>query len=207
MNTIVVGCAGNATCGKDTFANLLIKRLSEKGITAKRYALADALKSDLYFFLKQNFDIDIFDCTLEQKNLVRPILVEYGRAKRIQTKGTFWTNLVEEKIKQDRLPVAVVSDVRYWIYPDIDELPWLKNKLNGVLVYIDRYDNIDGKRRYTAPPNHDELENNPKLKKAADWHIDWPSVPIKEIELRQMPYIDKFLEFLKPRLKELQCGQ
>lgn len=213
---LLIACAGHATVGKDFFCNLLAKELSKKDFYVRRYALAHQLKADLCFLIRQNFGFDIYDCTIEQKTLVRPILVEYGRAKRVQSKGTFWTNLVEEQIRKDKPDIAILSDLRYDIYPK-DERFWAQNKMGGVLVYLDRDEekkiplfdyrigdteptpngkyNIE--REYVKAPNIDEETNNPKLRVAADYRIEVKTVSKDKIEQEWQPHVEKFLQYLK----------
>ena len=72
MNRII-GVSGVAGVGKDTFFQLL-----SEIIPCKRYALADELKKEVRQWTKLHYGIDSFDCTIEEKNLIRPFLVEHA---------------------------------------------------------------------------------------------------------------------------------
>ena len=217
MNKLVIAAAGVSRSGKNSFCDLIHKKLENLGFTVKQHALANQLKADLYFLIQHNLNIDVYKCNDVEKQLIRPILVEWGRIRRIQSKGIFWTNLVEQQIVKSTSQIQLISDLRYDFYPE-DELFWLKKRMNGILVHIKRYSasecwpkndpqDIRIRREYIKAPNEDEKINDPKLEATADYKVEWPTVPLDQIESKQMPYIDKFLEFLEPRLKELQCGQ
>ncbi|MEK6880202.1 MAG: hypothetical protein AABY22_11360, partial [Nanoarchaeota archaeon] len=174
QSPLLIAASGFATVGKDFFCNLLSYKLKELDFYVKRYALADQLKADLYFFIKQNFDFDIYSCNADQKTLIRPILVEYGRSKRIQSQGIFWTSIIKKRIKEDKPDIAILNDIRYDQYLQ-DEVFWVKEKMKGVLVHISRY---ELKRKYEKDsneyyiefqdfikaPNEDEKINDPKLR-------------------------------------------
>ena len=74
----IVGIAGYARTGKDTFGSILIKELKNAGLSAKKLSLAFELKSDLDSFLIQKFDISAFTEDPKEKNFIRPLLICYG---------------------------------------------------------------------------------------------------------------------------------
>ena len=168
MNKLVIAISGLAQAGKDTFCRLLINKFEKRGIKAERFALADELKEKINPFLVQNFNINIFDCTIQQKELVRPLLVTFGKIKRIQSEGKYWTNLLQNQIMESKATVAIITDVRYDEYSE-DEIFWSKNKMKAPLVYISR--------NGIKPPNKEEMENDPKLKAAADYIVNWYGCP------------------------------
>lgn len=184
----VIGLSGFARSGKDTLCEFLIKEYANIGITAKRFALADQLKKDLDDFLVTRCSISSFTSITEEKTLIRPILVEYGRLKRTQSNGTYWTNLLEQEIKSQAPEVAIVTDVRYNIFPK-DEVFWLKATMCGVLVHIRRFDMITiGEecsqpiKSYHKAPNEDERINDPSLIKNADILMDSPTLAEEELK-------------------------
>jgi len=166
----IIGISGVATSGKDTLCNLIGEHLSNRNIKTKRIALADKLKEDLFPFIKEKFNINIFDVSSENKTLIRPILVSYGRIKRTISKGKHWTSLVDETINNLIATniVPIITDVRYDEYPE-DELYWLKNK-NGILIHISRK-NTDG--TMVPPANSEEESNDIRLKELADIKYVW----------------------------------
>ena len=170
MENKMIGLTGVARSGKDTFYSILKKYLEEKGIKSQRLAFADALKNELYEFTKDKFKIDLLNCTPEDKEIVRPLMVAYGKCRRSQTEGKYWTSTIEPKVNaliaDNKIPI--ITDVRYIEYKD-DEYSWLKSH-NGLLIHISRKLN-DGS--FIPPANIEEKANDNKLKAVSDISITW----------------------------------
>lgn len=170
MENSMIGLTGVARSGKDTFYSILKKYLKEKNIESQRIALADNLKNELGDFVQDKFKIDLNKCDGVDKELVRPLMVSYGKCRRVQTEGKYWTSLVDSKIKElvknNILPI--VTDIRYIEYKD-DEYAWLKHH-NGILIHISRKLD-DG--TLIPPANIEEKSNDNKLKAVADYSISW----------------------------------
>ena len=200
---LIIGITGAGQAGKDTFYQIL-RNLLFPTYHVKRYALADELKKDINPFLMGKCGVNIFDCTAEQKTLVRPLLVEYGRVKRIQSNGTYWTSIVEKQISKDKSDIICITDIRYAEYKDVDELDWLK-KMGGVLVHISRYvvDTKTNIKWFIPVPNAEEARNDPILEKNADYRIQWPTadnekenLPVNRIP-HLLSYGEQFIEWAK----------
>lgn len=200
--TRVIGLSGLAGCGKDLFYSLLSKR-----INCQRFALADLLKEEINPSLIKLYGIDIFNCTREQKDLVRPMLIAHGKVRRVMSSGTHWTNFLKTKIDEFLLAnpdsVAVVTDIRYEEY-EKDEVHWIKKVMGGKLVHISKYiEEADGGILFQSPPNPDEERNNPRVRHAADFRVEWldESMRLKELDSdrdkRLGVYVEKFLTDLK----------
>lgn len=170
MENNVIGLTGVARSGKDTFYSILKKYLKEKNIESQRIALADNLKYELGDFVKEKFKIDLNKCDGQDKELVRPLMVAYGKCRRVQTEGKYWTSLVESKIKELKKnnSVPVITDIRYIEYKD-DEYSWLKSN-GGILIHISRKLD-DGS--IVPPANIEEKSNDNKLKAVADYSVSW----------------------------------
>lgn len=165
----LMGVAGS---GKDTLCQLLIKKFNEKGIAAQRLALADALKTEISPLLEKEFSIDAFTGDPQEKDIIRPLLVAYGYAKRRVSKGKYFTDILQTKL--DPNTVSIVTDIRYAEFDD-DELHWAKRN-NGVLVHIKKIIGYDlNTPIFQAPPNEHEKENDPKLQAAANYKVEWLS--------------------------------
>jgi hypothetical protein len=166
----MIGISGVARCGKDTFYSILKKYLEEKGIKSERLALADSLKKELNLFTKEKFKIDLFKCNDQEKELVRPLMVSYGKCRRVQSEGKYWTSELEPKIKEliKNKIIPIITDVRYIEYKD-DEYSWLKSH-NGILIHLSRRLD-DGS--LVPPANIEEKANDNKLKAGADFTICW----------------------------------
>jgi len=190
MHNKIIGVSGCARSGKDTFFNILKKYIPE----VEQVALAYELKKDLDDFTKSKIGISVFTEDTKQKSLVRGIMVEYGKIKRQQTEGTYWTCLAQKKINEilrsDKVPV--ITDIRYDIYPK-DEFHWLKNENNGVLVHITRMFGTDE----IPPANEEESINNEKLKTKADYSIRWNTVETNQNALEDITLNENVKNFVK----------
>ena len=167
---MVIGLTGVARCGKDTFYSILKKYFKEKNIESNRIALADALKKELEDFVEKKFKINLNTCEGSEKELIRPLMVAYGKCRRVQTEGKYWTSLIDQEIKnlKEKNIVPIVTDVRYIEYKD-DEYSWIKNH-DGILIHLSRKLN-DGS--LVPPANIEEKSNDNKLKAVADYCISW----------------------------------
>ena len=184
MKKPLIGVCGVARSGKDTAVQLIIDVAESVGLSAQRFALADELKIALRPTLINTYNIDILNCTPEEKEKVRPELVEYGKQLREQTNGKFWTDILYSKITESTCDIAVVSDIRYCFYEE-DEVQWLK-KLGGALIHVTRHEN----GTIIQPPNQDEKENDPKLINLSDIDLVWPTAP------RESLYRDYYQSFM-----------
>jgi hypothetical protein len=166
----MIGITGVARSGKDTFYSILSKYLESKGLKSQRIAFADNLKKELRPFVKDNFKIDLNSCTPEEKEIVRPLMVAYGKCRRSQTQGQYWVSLLDEDVKklQKENIIPIITDVRYIEYKG-DEYSWLK-KYNGILIHLSRKLD-DGS--LIQPANIEEKANDNKLKNVADLTISW----------------------------------
>lgn len=163
MNTdnLYIGIAGFARSGKDSLAKALRLALGKRGIISVRVALADDLKRDIKDFIYSKLGIDVFTASGKDKELIRPLLVEYGRAKRIQTNGKYWTSRLDSIVDATDIPdgsAVIIPDIRYAEYQE-DELGWLTSKKRYLFIHI--------QREGIQPPNKDEEANNDTLRAKA----------------------------------------
>jgi hypothetical protein len=160
-----IGIAGAALSGKDTLCSYLIYNFALLYNTkAKRCSIAgDIIRKDLQemIFSKIDADIDINDPL--QKESVRPLMVEYGRYMRNQTKGRYFIEILNKSKQFGKNFIPIIPDIRYNEY-EKDELYWLKEEKKGILVFLERDD--------IPPANKFEKNNNISLKKAADVVIE-----------------------------------
>lgn len=170
-NTKLIGLVGYSGVGKNFVSSQLIKHWNEPQHnpvpleTIIEFSLADELKNDVRDFLLDKFKIDILNCSREEKNQVRPVLVEFARIKRKISSGTYYTNILETKhLNNSNIDNVIITDIRYDEYVE-DEYSWLKNN-NGILIAIERDD--------IRAPNLDEEINFPKLRNNADLVIRPP---------------------------------
>jgi len=169
----VIGLGGIAQSGKDFFfANL--KKTTKRNVI--RFAIADELKKELFSLIKNTYNVDIFNCSAEDKEKIRPMLLSHGKIRRNESKGRHWINKISEKVKdaaKDEKNIVVITDIRYDEFAE-DEVDWVKKELNGFFVHISKYTEDKGVKVFGLPPNEDEAINNPKLIEKADYLIQWP---------------------------------
>lgn len=169
----VIGLGGIAQSGKDFFfANL--KKTTKRNVI--RFAIADELKKELFSLIKNTYNVDIFNCSAEDKEKIRPMLLSHGKIRRNDSKGRYWINKISEKVKdaaKNEKNIVVITDIRYDEFAE-DEVDWVKKELNGFFVHISKYTEDKGVKVFGLPPNEDEAINNPKLIEKADYLIQWP---------------------------------
>lgn len=186
LSNLVIGLGGVAQSGKDTFFNIFKKVMeSSSGYRVTRYALADFLKETANLWTKQAYNIDCLNASPEEKALIRDFLVFHGKVMRIKTNGRHWINhlnnyILTNAVNDGEGHICVITDIRYDEY-EKDEVYWLKKELAGYLLHISMYEFQEDengviKKSFKQPPNQAELENNPKIKSAADYVLQWECV-------------------------------
>lgn len=177
----MIGLCGLARTGKDTMCNYMLQILSEHGIRGKRFSIADEIKRQLALILGQFYiDINVFDCSDEDKSLIRPLMVEWGLIHRKRTQGQYLTSLLQKEIDSwvsldtSKISVPIVTDIRYDQY-EKDEVFWLKDLNKGKLVHIKKKIAEDelGEPVFILPPNEQEALNDPILQLKSDYHVEW----------------------------------
>lgn len=202
----VIGLSGVGRSGKDTFASILEIKLQQAGYSVKKVSFAGPLKKDCEEFVRKNLNMNVFTQDTAEKTLIRPLLVWYGDAQRKRTNGKYWTDLASKEIENSNYDYYIVTDVRYDYYP-VDELQWLKDNWKGKLCHISKYTMFRNpfppdNRVFVEPANDHEAVNDPKIKKAADFVVEWPDISegknINEQELLLNPtlneYVDAFID-------------
>ncbi len=177
MSNLFLGIAGAATVGKDTYYRLLKQICSEEfGMNVIRFALADSLKNDLYSLILYKYGVDIFNCSTEDKNKVRHLLVSHARVMRQNTKGRYWIEKLQSEIEDYKKSenfkpsdIFCVTDIRHFEYSK-DEVVWIKEENKGVLIYVEKYFS-DGS--ICNPANDDESRNDPALREHCDYLLRW----------------------------------
>lgn len=158
----IIGIAGASRSGKDTLCRSLIRILNEKyNIEAERRSIAgDLIKKNLRSIIMNSVGIDSFTENTEEKELIRPLLVEYGKLMRNNTKGRYFVENFEV-VKEKTL---IIPDIRYAEYLK-DEIHWIRNEVNGYLIFLERENIKDA--------NETEKINNKKLKIFSNCCIRW----------------------------------
>jgi hypothetical protein len=171
MSIFYIGIGGVARSGKDSFANNLLEILKENNFKVIKSSLAEPLKHDCKEFISSKLNLDVWTDKTEEKAIFREMLVWYGKVKRQQSEGQYWTNLLTKRVEIESPEICIVPDVRYLQYPE-DEVFWLKEKMKGILIHIERKD-INGD--IVPPANMDESINDKLIKDSADYSFNWPT--------------------------------
>lgn len=186
---IYIAATGLARTGKNLFCDIAARQLYDKyKLTSGVYPLAYELKSDCEKFILEKLGLNVFTEITEEKNIFRPLLVCYADIKRKQTNGRYWLELLDKRIRNEHVDVVFISDLRFAEYPK-DEVFWLKEELHGKLVHINKFTygfptngrhvrviNDKTKKIFVDPPNQTEAVNDPKVKKYADYCIEWEDI-------------------------------
>jgi hypothetical protein len=161
----IIGISGAARSGKDTLCRALIRVLKENfEIKAIRRSIAgDQVKKDLKDLLHKNLSIDSFTENFTAKEEIRPLLVEYGKLMRNKTNGRYF---IEKFVKEENT-INIIPDIRYVEYSK-DEAYWLKNEMDGFLIFIEREEIFDA--------NDTEKVNNKIIKEMSDYYMTWNSL-------------------------------
>ena len=162
MDLSVIGISGVARVGKDTFTESLIKLFEAEGLTAQRVAFADALKDDINDFLLAKTGVNAYTSSTEEKILLRPLLVEYGKLMRSLTEGQYWINIVKEKIDKNTTNniISILSDVRYR-----NEIEWVNSQTHSATIHLSR--------KGIEAANSEEEKNDPEAQLSASYSINW----------------------------------
>jgi len=194
MAVDIIGLAGVAGAGKDTFFDLLSKE-----VNCQRYALADELKREVNEWTKKSYGINALTCSRLEKEIIRPFLVFHGVMRRTQTEGRYWIEKLEKELdnRNHRIPmIQVITDIRFSEY-EKDEVHWLKEELGGKLIHISMYTRDENKKvQFKEPANEYEQKNDQILRESADWFIEWPEIsPFEPENLKE--HITDCIDFIK----------
>lgn len=187
---ITIGISGVARSGKDHLGMILCDYFESIGLNAKKFSFARELKNDLDEFLTSNFGISSFTEDDSEKSIIRPILIAYGQAKRVQSNGTFWIQKLYENIKSSGVDVAIITDVRF-SDNKYDEPEFIQDTLNGSIIHLTRV-NDDGST--VQPVCEDEARNNPKIHQVADLHLTWENIPIADARNQVRYFMDSTVD-------------
>jgi len=167
-----IGISGVAGCGKNTLSSIIIKLLQRMGLPYRELSIANNLKQEVSWVSRELYGINSSNCTREEKDIIRPFLVAHGVIKRNLSNGRHWLDILNKELAPDK--INIITDIRFNQY-EKDEVYWLKNEINGVLIHLSRYDEINGERVYFSPVNDTERENDPLVKVEADFILNWKS--------------------------------
>lgn len=170
MKTLLIGLGCIAQVGKDYAAQQL-----KMYYDTERVAFADPLKEDLNKLLA-DVGVDLF--TLDKdpalKVKLRPLMVEYGKAKRVFNQA-YWINRALSRDFTHK--VTLITDVRY--ENEVDKI----KDMGGYYVHI---------VSDVPPSNAEEEKNQPILSARADFKVYNAFTPAYVQDLRSL--FDALLE-------------
>lgn len=136
---LVIGITGYARAGKDFVGEVIHNLYRKHELNSRLHSFAFLLKSEMRHFLLENFGIDAFTNNTQEKKIIRPLLIEYGEAKRKVSNGSYWIDEVRQDINKDFCDglqrTAIITDVRYE-----NEAKFIKEYPNNLIIYVSRYD-------------------------------------------------------------------
>lgn len=186
----IVGVAGASGVGKDTFYYLF----SKFNPNTTRLAFADPLKFECEEILNKEFGVNVWTSDRKVKDKFRLFLVGWAETRRNLSDGQYFIDLLRKQCQEisHLYNYIIVPDVRFCEY-GYDEVDFIKE--NGVLVYIDKYFEIDNQKQYIKPANRKEESNNDKLKNYSNFKIEWPGVGDDKL--------DDLIDYVRPVYEQI----
>lgn len=186
MKQKFLAITGVARSGKDSTFNIIRKLLPERSIV--HLAFASTLKRAAYQLLKENLNIDVFSCTPEEKELVRPILVELGVAAR-KKNPRHWIDKLQKMIEACCIStnpylddsIVCITDLRFDEQKG-DEYDYVKNELGATVIHVER---LLLKEMALPPANEHEAINDIKLKQKADIRLSASNLEELEEQIKE----------------------
>lgn len=188
----VIGIAGYARCGKDTFVKIAIDLLKKNGYRPIRVAFADMLRDEVTSMLKDNkFEGIVKTDDPVVKTQMRPLMVWWGCQRRFESVGgLYWVNEVDSQLRKIGIDmtsngesseniVVLVSDVRF-----PNEAKWVHAAWGGQVIHLKKWqsewrkigqDSSDDVlvKVYDSAPNEEEAKQDPLVEAMADVKTEW----------------------------------
>lgn len=188
---MIIGICGVSRSGKDSFFKFSEEYFSLRGETCQQFAFAEELKKDLESFILKKTGISVWTDNTSEKNIIRPLMVEYGKIRRNLTKGRCWIDKLIPKLAASTADYKLITDVRFKSFSN-DETDFIKES-GGKLIYISRYsEDWMGVKFPLDAANEEEAKNDPLLRQAADYKFSWRDFEGNEEAARQNVF--KFLD-------------
>lgn len=185
----IVACSGYAFSGKSTAAKIIRDWAEEKGLKAKIFSFAHALKEDLDPFCREKFGISAFTQEKRDKSCIRGLMIEYGSAQRKRSGGTFWWKKIEKEIQEffkDGGSLALLDDLRFSLeFGNTDEHQFILDN-NGTVVYVER--------KGVEPIHVSEKIDTTYIGTTADFKISWNG---GEDEVARRTYCHEVISYLE----------
>ena len=167
-----IGIAGVAGCGKNTVASIIIKMLQRMDLPCREFSIARNLKKELSPVSRELYGIDSFNCTREEKNVIRPFLVSHGEIKRNLSDGRHWIDKLTKELESEK--INIITDIRFNKY--------------------EKDEDVNGERVFMPPGNDTERINDPLVKEAADFKLAWKT---QKEDVKKIISAQKLLKWVK----------
>ena len=165
----IIAISGFARSGKDTAFEIMRDYLElEEGWGFERVAFADALKSDLRPLVKEKFNINLYKCSSREKEIIRPLMVEYGRAHRSLDPEHWVKTAFKELPLSATKTIYVITDLRYENEKKEIQRICADKGLGFFHLHLEMDD--------VKPANKEELEFTSPLKESSDICLKWVSI-------------------------------
>ena len=167
---ILIG--GVAGSGKNTLAAYIEKELHSKNVKFQEFSFAASLREELFEFVRDQFGIDVYTQDRKQKEIIRPILVGYARARRIESNGEYFSEILAKKLKkfyqENPNTIPIVTDLRF-NSGENDEVQLFKKEFCAFCCHI----TLMEKEKVLLPANDEEEIHDPMVKSACDFKFTW----------------------------------
>lgn len=160
----LIGIAGVARCGKDS----LYKALYVLNHSFIRHSFADKVKEDVRPVISRMYNIDILNCSPEEKEKCREIMVNYANIRR-EEDASHWIKEIEPKVLSSISSnlIPVLTDVRYE-----NEVKWIQS-LGGKVFHLTKFSGAGEDKTIHPPANSVEARHDPLARTASDFQIEW----------------------------------
>jgi len=131
---MIIGITALPQTGKDTFFEYFRMYCIRMGKDIRRVSFGDYLRKDLRSFLQDHYNIDIYNCSPEEKELVRPILIAHGQCLRKRNHDALLnrSKYAVRRILNEEKAIPLYTDVRF-----NNEVDYIKSS-GGVIVHLSR---------------------------------------------------------------------
>lgn len=149
---LIVALSGKAGSGKSTFAKMLVRKLADVGVPARKCSFASVLREEC----RQAFpNVDFYEKPTPPA--VRKLLQAWGQLRRTEDPN-YWTTALGRAIV-DYEGVVVVDDLRFK-----NEAMWLRTEWDSVLIRLGCTNNP-----LTVPEDLSEID----LDDWDYWNAEW----------------------------------
>lgn len=176
----IIGIAGFARCGKDTFYAIATNILKYNNYNCQRAAFADFLKEEINeMLLDNNFAYDVYTNDTAEKSKLRPLMVWWGMSRRNDTNGKYWIKSVEKYLDNLKKNHYTNNADNFCVFiPDVrfkNEVEWIKDMNHGYVIHLRKYSLLSklDLKEYDLAPNEEEEKNDPIVQKLANVKIEW----------------------------------